>query len=148
MAARKTKARRTTSSKRDSYCQHMLGDVGARASTFAEASKHVVTERLTELASATKDFTSTVEGLPYLRDYTDAAAKRIDEFARYVKRTDIPEILDDIGSFAKRQPMATLALSMAAGLVTTQLMRGGLLRRDSSGAKRSARKANKRRAHR
>jgi hypothetical protein len=61
--------------------------------------------------------------LPYLRDYTDAAAERIDELAEYVDRTDIPEMLEDIASFAKRQPMATLALGVAAGLVTTQLMK-------------------------
>jgi hypothetical protein len=62
--------------------------------------------------------------LPYLREYTDAAAERIDEIADYVDRTEIPEMLEDIASFAKRQPMASLALGLAAGLVTTQLVRG------------------------
>src|SRR5512132_1464796 len=98
MATRKTRARRTSSPTDDGYGQHMLEDIGAIASTFADATKHVVTERLAELASATRDFTH----LPHLRDYNNLVAERIDEFARYVKRTDIPEMLGDVSSFAKR----------------------------------------------
>jgi hypothetical protein len=122
----------------------MLEDIGAIASTFADATKHVVTERLAELTSATRDFTH----LPHLRDYNNLVAERIDEFARYVKRTDIPEMLGDVSSFAKRQPMATLALGVVAGLVATQLIRGRTPRRYSPSSKRRASKANKRRAQR
>ena len=123
MAAKKRRGRRKSRSARNDYGQGMFGDVLSMASALAGTRKHLAAERLNELASATRNLTSSVEDLPYLRDYTDAAAERIDELADYVDRTDIPELLEDIASFAKRQPMATLALGVAAGLVTTQLMK-------------------------
>ena len=136
MAATKKRSRRSAALRRENYGQRMFGDVLSMASTVAESRKHQAAERLSELASAARNFTNTVEDLPYLRDYTDAAANRIDELAEYVDRTDVPEMLDDIASFARRQPMATLALGLAAGLVTTQLMRGrnGLMGTNPSGS--------------
>ena len=122
--AKKKRSGRRKSRSRDNYGPGMFGDVLSMASSLAGSRKHLAAERLNELASATRNLTNSVEELPYLRDYTDAAAERIDELANYVERTDIPEMLEDIASFAKRQPMATLALGVAAGLVTTQLMKG------------------------
>jgi hypothetical protein len=144
-AKRKRSRRRSAALRRDNYGQRMFGDVLSMASTVAESRKHMAAERLSELASAARNFTNTVEDLPYLRDYTDAAATRIDELAEYVDRTDVPEMLDDIASFAKRQPMATLALGLAAGLVTTQLMRGGMLgtRQGGSSSKTPTRRRRK-----
>lgn len=144
MAARKRSARRSV--RRDNYGQRMFGDVLAIASTVAESRKHMAAERLAELASATRNFTTTVEDFPYLRNYTDSAAERIDEFAEYVDHTDIPEMLGDAATFAKRQPMATLALGLAAGLMTTQLVRGWPIGRSGSSRSSSARKARRKRS--
>lgn len=124
MAAARRRRRQSAGSGWDKYGQRIFGDVIAMASTLAGSRKHLAAERLNELASATRGFTTSVDDLPYLREYTDAAAERIDEIADYVDRTEIPEMLEDIASFAKRQPMASLALGLAAGLVTTQLVRG------------------------
>ena len=145
MAATRKRSRRSAALRRDNYGQRMFGDVLSMASTVAESRKHQAAERLSELASAARNFTNTVDDLPYLRDYTDAAANRIDELAEYVGRTDVTEMLDDMASFAKRQPMATLALGLAAGLVTTQLMRGrdGLMGTNRGGS--SGRKSTRRR---
>ena len=147
MAATRKRSRRSAALRRDNYGQRMFGDVLSMASTVAESRKHQAAERLSELASAARNFTNTVEDLPYLRDYTDAAANRIDELAEYVGRTDVTEMLEDMASFAKRQPMATLALGLAAGLVTTQLMRGrnGLMgtSRSGSSGRASTRKRRK-----
>jgi hypothetical protein len=119
--ARTKKSRRRSASSRP---VGMFGDVLGIASTVTESSKHLAGERLTELARATRHLTTSFEDLPYVRDYTDAAVQKIGELAEYVTRTDIPDMLKDVASLAKRQPMATLALSVAAGLVTTQLVRG------------------------
>jgi len=144
MAARKRSAHRLV--RRNNHGQRMFGDVLAIASTVAESRKHLAAERLAELASATRNFTTNVEDLPYLRSYTDSAAERIDEFADYVDRTDIPEMLGDAATLAKRQPMATLALGLAAGLVTTQLMRGWPIGRSGSNRSSSASKARRKRS--
>jgi hypothetical protein len=101
----------------------MFGEAMALASTLAESRKHAAAERLGELATAARDVTTTFHDLPFLRDYTEAAADRLDELAVYVDDTELPDIINDIATFAKRQPMATLALTVAAGFVTSQLVR-------------------------
>lgn len=149
MAKAKKKSRRRSSSRRggsrDNYGQRMFGDVLSLASTLADSRKQVAAERLNELASATRNLTNSVEDLPYLRDYTDAAAQRIDELADYVERTDLDDMLEDIATFAKRQPMATLALGVAAGLVTTQLMRNWPMPWQTSGHASAGRRRGARR---
>ena len=112
------KSNRSTSGQRD-----MFGEAMALASTLAEGRKHAAAERLGELATAARDVTTTFHDLPFLRDYTEAAADRLDELAVYVDDTELPDIINDIATFAKRQPMATLALTVAAGFVTSQLVR-------------------------
>jgi hypothetical protein len=58
-----------------------------------------------------------------VRDFADVAASRIEKLAAYVDDTEILDVLDDIASFARRQPGATLALGVVAGLIATQLLR-------------------------
>ena len=102
----------------------MFHEAVALASTFAEGSKHAAAERLAKIASATRSMTSSFEDLPYLRDYAVAAADGLEGLAGYVDDTSVAEMVDQLSTFAKRQPVATLALSVAAGFVTSQLVRG------------------------
>jgi len=101
----------------------MFGDVLSMASTVAESRKHMVLERLSQLASTAKDLSHEVDDIPYAREFAKAAANRIDKLAAYVGNTDVPDMLDDIAAFARRQPGATVALGIVAGLVATQLLR-------------------------
>lgn len=119
----KRKRSRRSAALRSNHGQRLFGDVLSMASTVAESRKHMFSERLSELASAAKVFSKTIDDLPYLRDYTDAAASGIDKLAAYVERTDVPDMVDDIASFARRQPVATLALGVVAGLIATQVLR-------------------------
>lgn len=121
----KRKRTRRSAALRHSYGQRMFEDVLSMASTVAESRKHMIAERLSELASAAKDFGEATDELPYLREYTAATASGIDTVAAYVDRTDVPEMFDDLSSFARRQPLATLVLGVAAGLIVTQILRNG-----------------------
>jgi hypothetical protein len=109
-----------------------------------ESRKELAGQRLTELATATRHFTASFEDLPYLRDYADAAAEKISEMAEYVSRTDIPEMLGHVAALAKRQRAATFALSVAAGVVTTQLVRGWPAVQRGTNGKSSVRKSRRR----
>lgn len=115
-----------------------------KAATMIESRKDLAGERLAELAAATRKATKSFDELPYLRDYTDAAAEKINEMAEYVTRTDIPEMLGDVAAFAKRQRVATFALSVAAGVVTTQLVRGWPTSQRDTNGNSSARKSRRR----
>src|SRR5688572_26226521 len=138
----KTKNSRRRSAK--SRSQREFGGVMGKAATMIESRKDLAGERLAELATATRKATKSFDELPYLRDYTDAAAEKINEMAEYVTRTDIPGMLGDVAAFAKRQRVATFALSVAAGVVTTQLVRGWPTAQRDTHGNSSARKSRRR----
>ena len=119
----KRKRRRRSAALRSNYGQRMFGDVLSMASTVAESRKHMVSERLSELATTAKDLSNEIDDLPYVRDLADAAVSGIEKLAAYVDDTDVPNMLDDIASLARRQPGATVALGVVAGLIATQLLR-------------------------
>jgi hypothetical protein len=93
------------------------------ASTVAESRKHMISERLSRLATTAKDLSNEIDDIPYAQDFAEAAASRIETLAAYVDVTEFADMLDDVASFARRQPGATLALGMVAGLIATQLLR-------------------------
>jgi hypothetical protein len=93
------------------------------ASTVAKSRKHMVSERLAQLASAARDFSSEIDDLPAVQDFADAVASRIEKLSAYVDDTDVLDMLDDIASFARRQPGTTVALGVVAGLIATQFLR-------------------------
>ncbi len=102
----------------------VLDDALSLASTLADSRKLAGADRIVELASATRGFGASLDDFPQLRRYSDQAADSLDDLADYIARTDIPDMLDDFAGFAKRQPVATLTLGVAAGLAFTQLVHG------------------------
>jgi hypothetical protein len=138
----KTKSSKRRSAK--SRSQREISGIMNKAATIIESRKDLAGERLTKLATATRKATKSFDDLPYLRDYTDAAVEKIGEMAEYVARTDIPEMLGDVAAFAKRQPVATFALSVAAGVVTTQLVRGWPTSQRDTNGNLSDRKSSRR----
>jgi hypothetical protein len=119
----KRKRSRRSAALRSNYGQRMFGDVLSMASTVAESRKHMVSQRLSKLASTAKDLSDEIDDIPYARDFAEAAAGSIGKLAAYVDDTDVPDMLDDISSFARRQPGATVVLGVVAGLIATQLLR-------------------------
>ncbi len=121
-------AKRTRRTRRASYGKpvgnRIFDDALSLASTLADSRKRASAERIIELASATRDFGASLDDFPQLRHYSDAAADNLDDLADYIAKTDLPHMLDDFASFARRQPVATLTLGVAAGLAFTQLVHG------------------------
>jgi hypothetical protein len=115
--------KRRSAALRSNYGQRMFGDVLSMASTVAESRKHMISERLSQLATTAKDLSNEIDDIPYAQDFAEAAASRIETLAAYVDVTDIADMLDDVVSFARRQPGATVALGMVAGLIATQILR-------------------------
>lgn len=124
MAKAKRARRPRATAERRSTANRLFDDALSLASTLAESRKRVGADKIVEFAEATRHFGATLDDFPQLRAYSDTAAENLDDFADYVARTDIPEMLDDFASFARRQPVATLTLGVAAGLAVTQLMHG------------------------
>lgn len=121
--AKRTRRARATPHRKPAG-NRIFDDALSLASALADGSKRAGADRIVELASATRDFGATLDDFPQLRQYSDTAADNLDDLADYVTKTDIPHMLDDFASFARRQPVATLTLGVAAGLAFTQLMHG------------------------
>lgn len=124
MAKAKRARRPRATAERKSTANRLFDDALSLASTLADSRKRAGADKIVEFAEATRHFGATLDDFPQLRAYSDTAADNLDEFADYVTKTDIPEMLDDFASFARKQPVATLTLGVAAGLAVTQLMHG------------------------
>ena len=124
MAKAKTARSRRARRSQEHGGNRLFDDALALASTLADSRKRSGAERIVELASATREFGASLDDFPQLRRYSNAAADNLDDLADYVATTDIPDMLEDFAGFAKRQPLATLTLGVAAGLAFTQMMHG------------------------
>jgi len=111
-----------THSGRD-YGQSILRDILSLASTVVGSSKHVGAQKISAVAESARTFGEGMAELPHLQAYADAAAEALDEFAEYIDATEVADILDDMGSLARRQPVMTAAAALAAGILVTQALR-------------------------
>ncbi|WP_119390995.1 hypothetical protein [Taklimakanibacter lacteus] len=147
-AAKKTRRPRRTSYSKP-VGNRIFDDALSLASTLAESRKRSGADRIVELASATRDFGATLDDFPQLRFYSDAAAENLDDLADYIAKTEFPDMLEDFTHFARRQPVATLTLGVAAGLAFTQLVHGWpvpMKARPKSSAGRTRRRGRARKA--
>ena len=120
----KATKRRSRRASHQPTANRFFGDALSLASTFADSRKAAGSDRIAELASATREFGASLNDFPQLRRYGDQAAGSLDDLADYVTKTDIPDMLDDFVGFAVRKPVATLTLGVATGLAFTQLVYG------------------------
>lgn len=102
----------------------LFDDALSMASTLTRSRKQTEAKRLKDISLATREFSATLEDFPHLRSYADAAADGIDSIADYVEETELQEMVSDLADMARRQPLATIALTIAAGVAAAQIARG------------------------
>lgn len=103
---------------------HLFDDALSMASTLTRSRKQSEARRLKDISAATREFGATLDDFPHLRSYADAAAEGMENIADYVEETDLQEMVADLATMARRQPLATIALTIAAGVAAAQLARG------------------------
>ena len=132
--------------------RRIFDDVLALAGTLARGRKDLGADKLHSLASLTRDYAASMTDLPNLRVQVASAADSLEGVADYVMHTEIEQMVGDAGTFARRHPLATLAVTVAAGMAASRLMyrqpvkisaassrKAGLRRSSASGVgKRSA----------
>jgi ElaB/YqjD/DUF883 family membrane-anchored ribosome-binding protein len=89
-------------------------------------------EQLHMLAQSARGLGETFEDLPAVRDQLDQAAELIDDWAEYIRATDVREMAGDARRFVAEHPYATLAVAVALGLAA-----GGYAKRRAEAGKRS-----------
>ncbi len=102
----------------------VLDDILALAGTLLRSRKDYGADKLNSLAQATREYANSLSDAPSLHSYVASASENIDELADYVMHTEIDQIIQDAGNFARRHPIATLGVTIGVGLLAGNMMRG------------------------
>jgi hypothetical protein len=103
--------------------QSVSRDVLALVSTIISSAKHMSAQKIFAVAHSSRAFGEEGNGLPHFQAYGEAVADGLEDLADYIDRTEVPEIFNDIGALAKRQPILTAAVTLAAGIAVMQVAR-------------------------
>lgn len=117
--------------------RRIFDDVLALAGTLARGRKDLGADKLHSLASLTREYAASMTDLPNLRVQVASAADSLEGVADYVMHTDIEQMVGDAGTFARRHPLATLAVTVAAGMAASRLMQRQPVKM-TAGSKRKA----------
>ncbi|MGQ0485327.1 MAG: hypothetical protein ACT4SY_08270 [Hyphomicrobiales bacterium] len=126
---------------------HIFDDVLAMAGSLAKSRKDYAAGKLESLAGVVRDFSGALPDMPNFRAYASEAAHSLEGLADYVTESDLETMAGDAREFVRAHPMATLAGSIAAGIIVIQMMqaraapfphsaRSGQAARRGGGAKR------------
>ena len=102
---------------------HIFDDVLALAGTFARGQKDYGADKLHSLAESTRDFATAMTDVPNLRVQMASAGESFENLAEYVMHTDIEHMLKDVGTFARRRPLAALTATIIVGLAVSSFLR-------------------------
>ena len=122
----------------ESGTRRIFEDVLALAGTLARGRKEMGADKLHSLASSTREFAAAMTDMPNLRGHVASAAESLEDLSDYVLHTEIEQMAGDAGIFARRHPIATLTLTVMAGMAA-----GLFLRRPQVSAASSRRSAGK-----
>ena len=114
--------RRNAANGSDSGSNRIFDDVLALAGTLARGRKESGAEKLQMIAESTRDFGDSITEMPNLSRQIASAADSLDGLAEYVMDSDLEQMLQDAKTFARRHPMATLAITVAGGLVASRYL--------------------------
>lgn len=93
------------------------------------------------LADAARGFAEDLADNPRVKTYVTSAADQIESLSDYVSENSLEQMLEDATSVAKRYPVATASLAIAAGYGFTRLMTNG--RSDQNGSKNQTNKSTR-----
>ena len=121
MAKKRSKSSRTAP-RRNGNRHGIYDDVVALASSLMRSRKDYGADKLDSLAEATREFAAALPEMPTLRVYVNSAAERLDELSGYMMNTEFDDMFEDAGEFARRHPMATFGIAIAAGVGAARLI--------------------------
>lgn len=95
------------------------------AKTMATTRKSQASESLEGLARALRNTGQQFqqENKPGLARYSDQAAGKVENLSRYLRETEVDDLLRSAESLARRQPVAVVAGAFIAGIVLARMIR-------------------------
>ena len=117
-SSKRTKTRRSSGSKSSTNGTNRLFKDGlSLASSLLDSRKEWGSEKISEFASATQEYATSMKDMPAVQDTVTFAADTLENFAKYISKTSVERIAADAAGFVKRYPIAVIAAGVTVGLV-------------------------------
>lgn len=96
-----------------------LGEAKARAESAVDERKTQTADRLQGIAGALRETSTKLQDQEEdtFASYAATAADQVDKFSGYLRNQNVGDLLQDVESFARRQPELFLAGTLAAGFL-------------------------------
>lgn len=142
-SAKRPKTSRRSSSKSSSNGTNRLFKDGlSLASSLLDSRKDWRSEKISEFASATQEYATSMKDIPAAQDTVAFAADTLENLADYISKTSVERMASDATSLVKRYPVAAIAAGLTVGLLAiisaSQINFSGLGRSRSTNRRKSS----------
>jgi hypothetical protein len=93
------------------------------AGSFVKLGKTLATNKIQSTADAATTFIHTKVEMPDLSAQLSGATETFENVSDYALHTDVKHMVDDVGAFARKHPVAALISVVAIGAMFSRLMR-------------------------
>jgi ABC-type transporter Mla subunit MlaD len=98
--------------------------VTQQAESKLDNQKHKVASQISSLASALDDASSTMrDSNPQMAHFAESAVDRLNQWSTQLERKDFGELVDDVESFARRNPALFVGGAFALGLLGARFLK-------------------------
>jgi ElaB/YqjD/DUF883 family membrane-anchored ribosome-binding protein len=112
-----TNTKRSRSNSSGNGKNRMFKDGLSFASGLLESQKDWGSERISEFASATQEYATSMKKIPAFEESISYAGDLMENMADYISNNSLEKIVSDATGYVKRYPIAALAAGAAVGLI-------------------------------
>lgn len=117
-AKRSKTSSRSRSKSSSNGTNRLFKDGLSLVSSLLESRKDWGSEKISDFASATQEYASSMKDIPAAEDTITGAADALEKFADYISNTSVERMAADASGLAKRYPVAAVAAGLSVGLLT------------------------------
>ena len=117
-AKRSKTSRRSRSKSSSNGTNRLFKDGLSLVSSLLESRKDWGSEKISDFASATQEYASSMKDIPAAEDTITSAADALENFADYMSKSSVERMVADATGLAKRYPVAAVAAGLTIGLLT------------------------------
>jgi hypothetical protein len=99
------------------------GRVKDAAESRLSAGKSEAVDRLSDVAQGLRSSGQQFQGQEAIGHFVTRAADRVESFANHLRNRDVPELIEEVEDFARRQPAAFLGGAFAVGLIGARFLK-------------------------
>lgn len=112
-----TSTKRSRSNSARNGTSRMFKDGLSFASGLLESQKDLGSEKISEFASATQEYATSMKDIPAFKETVSYAGEVMENMADYISNNSLEKILSDASGYVKRYPIAAIAAGATVGLI-------------------------------